>query len=153
MISLCRERRNLVLAVILFTAVLSLVGCTSIKYSYNAGTGFPGLRSYGWAPSSVIYGEPDSLLEVNVKVFADQFLGQKGFTKVAEKPDLLILINYERESGYELRMLTLNIYKSETKELIWRGTASASIGNISTDAASGDLRRAVQGILSKLPVK
>jgi len=80
-------------------------------------------------------------------------LGQKGFTKVPEKSDLLISMNYESELGYsqygyQLRMLTLSIYKSERKELIWRGTAS---GSISTDAASDDLKRAVEGILSNFP--
>jgi hypothetical protein len=156
MISLCKERRSFVLAVTLFLSVLSLGGCTSIEHSYNTSTGFFGLKSYAWLPSSVTYGSsagPDSLLEANVKVLADQFLGQKGFTKVAEKPDLLISMNYEPESSYGLQMLTLNIYKSEQKELIWRGTASERIGSISTDAASGDLRRAVQGILSKFPPK
>jgi len=44
----------------------------------------------------------------------------------------------------------LNIYKSEQKELIWQGTAS---GSIRTDAASGDLKRVVQSILSKFPPK
>jgi hypothetical protein len=154
MIYLCKERRSLVLSATLFLSVLSLGGCTSIEHSYNTSAGFLGLKNYAWAPSSVPYGSsvgPDSLVEANVKVLADQFLGQKGFTEVAEKPDLLISMNYEPESGYGLRTLTLNIYKSEQKELIWRGTASESIGRISTDAASGDLRRAVQGILSKFP--
>jgi hypothetical protein len=155
MISLCKERRSLVLAVTLFLSVLSLVGCTSIEHSYNTSTGFLGLKSYAWVPS-VTYGGfsgPDFLVEANVEILADQILGQKGFAKVAEKPDLLISMNYEQESRYGLRMLTLNIYKSQQKELIWRGTASERIGSISTDAASGDLRRAVQGILSKFPPK
>ena len=138
-----------------FLAVLIMGGCaTTIKYSYDARTGFSGLKSYKWAPSSAISSR-DSLLEINVQVLAEQFLEQKGFTKVPEKSDLLISMNYQSEYsssqyGYQLRMLTLNIYKSEPKELIWRGTAS---GSISTDAASDDLKEAVQGILSNFPPK
>jgi hypothetical protein len=151
-----KEGRSLVLAVALFLSVLLLGGCTSVEHSYNTTTGFPGLKSYAWAPSSVSYGSytgPDPVLEANVKVLADQILRQKGFTKVAERPDLVISMSYEAESSYAIRTLTLNIYGSERKELIWRGTASEIIGSISTDAASGDLRRAVQGILAKFPPK
>jgi hypothetical protein len=36
----------------------------------------------------------------------------------------------------------------ENKELVWQGTA---FGTINTDAASGDLKQAVQGILSNFP--
>jgi hypothetical protein len=47
-------------------------------------------------------------------------------------------------------MLTLKIYQRESKEIIWRGTAP---GTINTDAASGDLKSAVQSVLSKFPPK
>ena len=139
----------------IFFVVLIMVGCaTTIKYSYDTSKEFSGLKSYKWAPSSAISSR-DSLLEINVQVLAEQFLEQKGFTKVPEKSDLLISMNYESEIGtsqygYQLRMLTLNIYKSEPKELIWRGTAA---GSINTDAASNDLKQAVQGILSNFPPK
>jgi hypothetical protein len=152
-------RAEACLAVIgtVFLAVLITGGCaTTIKYSYDTRTGFPGLKSYKWVPSLAAMSSQESLLEKNVQVLAEQFLEQKGFTKVPEKSDLLISMNYESEFGtssqygYELRMLTLNIYKSEPKELIWRGTAS---GSIYTDAASNDLKEAVQGILSNFPPK
>ena len=148
-----KQKGSLVLALTLFVSVTILSSCTSIKYSYDTRTPFSGLKTYAWAPSSVIYGGQDSLLETNVRVLADQFLGQKGFTQVPEKPDLLISINYEPELGYsqygyQLGMLTLSMHKSEKRELVWRGTAS---GSIYTDAASGDLKRVVQAILSKFP--
>lgn len=136
-------------------AMLVLGGCaTTIKYSYDTRTGFSGLKSYKWAPSSALSSQ-DFLLETNVQVLAEQFLDQKGFAKVPEKSDLLISMHYESEYpraqfGYQLRMLTLNIYKSESKELIWQGTAS---GCIHTDAASNDLKQVVQGILSNFPPK
>ncbi len=113
------------------------------------------MKSYAWAPSSATYGGQDFLLETNVQALADQILGQKGFTRVPEKPDLLISMQYETEIGYaqygyQLRMLTLNIYKSEQRALVWRGTAS---GSIYTDAASGDLKKVVPGILAHFPPK
>ena len=159
MMTVCKGKKNLVLAVAVFLSLLILGGCTSIKYSYDTGTGFLGLKTYTWAPSSVTYGGRDSLLETNVQVLADQLLGQKGFTKVREKPDLLISIHYESEIGYysehdyKVRSLTLNMYNPETKELIWRGTASPRIGSINTDATFGDLKRVVQDILSHFPPK
>ncbi|HVN23993.1 MAG TPA: DUF4136 domain-containing protein [Syntrophorhabdales bacterium] len=150
-----REKNSLILAVALLSTALLLGSCTSIKYSYEPAIGFSGFKSYMWTPSSVFYGGQDLLLEANVQVLADQVLGQKGLTRVADQPDLLIAITYEPELGYaqygyQVRMLTLNMYKADKKELVWRGTAS---GSIHTDAASGDLKHAVQGILSNFPPK
>ena len=151
-------------AVALLLTVLILGGCTSIKYSYDTGTDFSGLKTYAWAPAAGIYGGQDSVLEANVRDLADQILGQKGFTKAAEKPNVFIFMTYEPELrfkifepeiGYpqdthQLRMLTLNMYTSDKKELVWRGTAS---GSIATDASSSDTKHAVQGILSDVPSK
>jgi Domain of unknown function (DUF4136) len=146
-------RFGLIGAVVL--AVLIMGGCAkAIKYSYDISTPFSGLNSYKWEPSSPPYRQ-DPLLEANVQFFADQALEKKGFSKTSEKPDLLVSMSYEYEVSnskynYELRMMTLNIYKSENNELIWRGSA---FGAIKTDAASEDLRQAVQGILLHFPPK
>jgi hypothetical protein len=146
-------RFRLIGAVVL--AVLIMGGCAkAIKYSYDINTSFSGLNSYKWEPSSPPYRQ-DSLLEANVQFLADQALEKKGFSKRSEKPDLLVSMSYEHEVVnskyiYQLRMMTLNIYKSENKELIWRGSA---FGTINTEAASDDLRQAVQGILSNFPPK
>jgi hypothetical protein len=145
-------RFGLVLAVVL--GVLIMGGCATkgIKYSYDIGTSFSGLNRYQWEPSSAPYRQ-DPLLEANVRFLTDQILARKGFNRTADKPDLLVSTSYEHEVtvteySYQLRMITLNIYKSENKELIWQGTA---FGPISTDAASEDLRRAVQDVLSNFP--
>ena len=45
-------------------------------------------------------------------------------------------------------MLTIVIQKADGKQAIWRGTAA---GSISTDAGSGDLKNAVEGILKNFP--
>jgi hypothetical protein len=174
--SVFERKKGLALIATLFLSVLLTGGCaTSIKYLYDTKTSFPEQKSYAWAPSSAMYRQ-DPLLETNVQALTDQLLAQKGLTKVSEKPDLLISVSYEFESSlyqysYQLRALTLNVYKTrrdmpspsdtpnmsmhkestfENKELVWRGTA---FGCINTDAASGDLKRAVQGILSNFPPK
>jgi hypothetical protein len=101
-------------------------------------------------------GRRESLVAANVQFFADQVLEQKGIKKTSENPDLLIAIDTEYElgsysnDGYQLRMLTLKIYQRDSKEIIWRGTAP---GTINTDAASSDLKSAVQSVLSKFPPK
>ena len=157
MMTRCRGTKNLLLAVAVFLSLLILVGCTSVKYSYDTGAAFSGLKTYMWAPSSGGYADRDPLLETNVQVLTDQLLGQKGFTKVQEKPDLLISMYYDSESGYysshdyKIRSLALNVYNPEKGELIWRGTATPCIGTIQTDASFGDLKGVVKDILSHFP--
>jgi len=177
MMSVFKGKESLVLAVTAFLSALFLVGCTTVKYSYDMKAGFSEPKSYTWAPASELVTDvKDPLLETNVQVLADQFLAQKGFTRVSEKPGLMISMGYQFGGGdsYQLRMLTLNIYQikgpmstasgmpkastqkensAEGRDLVWRGTAYSTIGNISTNAASGDLTKAIQGILSKFPPK
>ena len=157
MMTVCKGKKNLVLAVTVLLPLLLVEGCTCVKYSYDTGTDFSGLKTYMWAPSSVGPGDRDPLLERNVQVLSDQLLGQKGFSKVQEKPDLLISIYYESDTAYysnrdyKIQLLTLNIYNAEKGELIWRGTASPRIGSINTDASFGDLKGVVKDILSHFP--
>lgn len=153
MMRVLKGEARLALIATVFLSILIMGGCaTAIKYSYDTKTSFSERKSYAWAPSSTVYRQ-DPLLETNVRVLADQLLAQKGFTRMSEKSDLMISMSYEFEIGidqysYQLRMLNLNIYKIESRELVWRGTA---FGTINTDAASGDLKQAVQGILSNFP--
>jgi Domain of unknown function (DUF4136) len=136
-------------------SVLIVGGCApTVKYAFDAKTSFAQQKTYTWGSSSSV-SQADHLLEANVQGLADQILSQKGFKKTAGQADLLITMNYEsgiyvNRDSYKLRTLTLNIYKNENKELVWRGTA---FGTINTDAASGDLKQAVQDILSNFPPK
>jgi len=112
---------------------------------------YTGLKSYAWA--SGVTASTQDLVARNVQFHADQALEKKGFRKTAESPDMLIAIGYENEIGineygYRLRMLTIVIQKADGKQTIWRGTAA---GSISTDAGSGDLKNAVEGILKNFP--
>ncbi|MCP2500646.1 MAG: DUF4136 domain-containing protein [Deltaproteobacteria bacterium] len=144
------KERWAMMATVLLSATI-MVGCApTFKYSYDTKTKFPDLKSYTWATSSSL----DRLLETNVQDFADQLLAQKGLKKMSEKADLVIKMGYDHYYGYqntyELQGLNLFIYKTENQELVWRGTAQ---GTIYTDAASGDLKHAVEGILSNFPPK
>jgi len=150
-----RDSRSGFIFVALIAALIILGGCYSgVKYIYNPGTSFSGLNSYAWIPASGP-GRQEPLVVTYIQFVADQFLEQKGFKKTSSMPDLLISVDNEYElstyyGGYQLRMLTLNIYRREGNELIWRGTAP---GYISTDAGSSELKNAVQEVLAKFPPK
>jgi hypothetical protein len=140
----------LVVAVAVPLAILTAGGCaTTINHTYDPSTNFGPLRSYVWTPGSPIYSQ-NSLIEANVQFLADPLLEKKGFKRT---PDLVISVRLENypvgtSESYELQMVGLNVYRADGQTLIWRGTAS---GSISTDAASSDLRNAVEGILATFP--
>jgi hypothetical protein len=138
---------------VVLLAVLFMGGCgTAIKYSYDDRTRFPEFKSYQWSTAYGIYRQ-DFLLEANVQSLTDQNLAGMGMIQKSEKADLLISMGYEFDYGsysYQLRMLTLNISRADTNELVWRGTAT---GTIKTDAASGDLKKAVAMIMANFPPK
>lgn len=143
-------------------AVLASVvfgGCsTTSTYSYEPRVDFKEFKTYQWAEPRQTFGQ-DSLTEANVRFVADRELAAKGLALKADKADLLIWsggefdgsgYSYSYSSPYELRRLTLNISRADNKQLVWRGTAA---GPIRTDAASGDLKKAVEGMLVNFPPK
>lgn len=147
--------RRAFIFMVMFGAAVILAGCaTGFNYAFDPAAGYAGLKSYNWAPTATA-GQTSDLVVKNVQYFADQVLEKKGFRKTVENPDMLVSVNYENEIGvyqygYQLRMLTLGIQKADDKQLIWQGTAS---GTINADAASSDLKSAVQGILASFPPK
>jgi hypothetical protein len=148
-----RSAARVLVAIAAPLAILIVGGCgTTINHTHDPSTNFGPLRSYAWAPGSPIYSQ-NSLVEANVQFVADPLLEKKGFTRTTANPDLVISVKLENypygsAEGYELRMLGLNVYRADGQTLVWRGMAS---GSISTDAASGDLSSAVQGILAAFP--
>ncbi len=148
------EAARVLATVLAFLAILAIAGCaTRYNYAYDPTTRFAELKSYAWGPPSS-QSQRDSLVETNVRFIANPLLERKGFTQATGNPDIIIAILYESEmfgpQGYELRMLTLKVYRASDQALLWQGTAS---GSISTDAASDDLRKAVQTILATFPPK
>jgi hypothetical protein len=149
-----KARLGSIITVLLAAAVI-LAGCAaSINYTYDPAVSFAGLKNYSWATAGSV-SQTNDLVVKNVQYQADQVLEKKGFIKTTENPDMLIWMSYENEIGinqygYQLRMLTLGIQKAGSKQLIWQGSAT---GTINDDAASGDLKKAVDGILANFPPK
>jgi hypothetical protein len=144
------DRRVGYFLAILLGAGMFLGGCAAtINYSYDQVADFSTGKSYNWAPGLLI---KEPLLEKNVRYFADQSLQAKGFTLSSDKPDLMISMNYELEyfDPYKVRSLSLYVYRTQDKELIWQGTAR---GDIKGDTASPDLAGTVKKILSNFPRK
>jgi uncharacterized protein YdhG (YjbR/CyaY superfamily) len=135
-------------------AFFFLAGCgTAIKYSYEPRASFPDLKTYRWAKADQVYYWQDPLLESNVRFLVDRDLEKKRLALKPDKADLIIWMAYELDYysySYNVRMLTLNISRADSNELVWRGTAS---GVIQTDAASGELKKVVEGLLANFPPK
>jgi hypothetical protein len=148
-----KAKVRFVMMVAVFLSGLIMGGCAlQINYSCDPGMNFTGLRSYTWDFSSDL-NQQHPLIFSNVQFFADKVLQEKGFNKSSEKPDFVISIDYFLEigsysKGNQFRMLALKIHRVGNKELSWRGEAS---GTINTNTESSDLKKSVQGILSKFP--
>ena len=131
---------------------MHLGGCAAtINHSYDPLVDFSTGKNYSWA-SAGLANRQDSLIEKNVRYYADRSLKDKGFTLTSGKPDLVISMNYELEFSdpYKVRILTLYVHRPQGKELIWQGTAE---GTIKADAASPELAEAVKNILANFPPK
>jgi Domain of unknown function (DUF4136) len=140
------------LGAMIFGASIFIGGCAAtINYSYDPVADFSMGKNYSWA-SGMSRNRPDVLIEKNVRYYADQSLKDKGFTLTSDKPDFVISMNYESEYSdpYKVRVLNLYVYRTQSQELIWQGTAA---GTIDADAASPDLAEAVKKILAKFPPK
>jgi hypothetical protein len=120
---------------------------SSVTYTYEPRYSFAEARAYRWLDArATYYGDP--LLEANVRYLTDRLLQSKGLSAKPDAADLVVSIRYELGSGYDLRSLILNIARADNGELVWRGMAT---GSIKTDAASGELKAAVEGMLANFP--
>jgi hypothetical protein len=134
-------------------AVVFVGGCaaplvgTSVRYSYEPRYSFAALKTYRWAEAKPQYGK-DPLLESNVRFLADGVLQAKGFASRTDQADFIVSTRYEGSYTYELSSLTLYVSRADNNELVWRGVAT---GAIKTDASSGDLKNAVEGVLANFP--
>jgi Domain of unknown function (DUF4136) len=134
-------------------AVMFVGGCStypfspSITHLYEPRFSFAESKTYRWVEDRGAYGA-DSLLTANVRFVADRALAAKGLTLKADKADLVFGMRYEGGSANELRALSINVSRGDTNELVWRGMAT---GAIKTDAASGDLKYVVEGMLVNFP--
>ncbi len=127
-----------------------------MKYTYDPGVNFSGPKTYQWAAQSSYSSSQDSLMEANVRFYADKDLEAKGWTKAPEQAALIFSINdnypyyYSYESRWVLTQLELRAVRREDGKAVWRGAAA---GNIDTSATSSELKDAVNGIMSSFPPK
>ena len=136
--------------------ITTLTACSSsMKYTYDPGVNFSGPKTYQWAAQPLYSSSQDSLMEANVRFYADKDLEAKGWTK-SEQAEIVFSINdnYPYYSSYESRwvltQLELRAVRRGDGKAVWRGAAS---GNIDTSATSSELRDAVNGIMSSFPPK
>src|ERR1043166_4402720 len=81
----------------------------------------------------------------------------KGLSLAGDKPALVAWVSYDSDtygvysgSAYDLRALTLNVARAEDRAPVWQGRAR---GGMRSDAASGDLKKAVDAMLAHFPPK
>lgn len=134
-------------------AAVLLGGCStpftgsSVTYTYEPRYSFTETKAYRWDEARPTY-YGDSLLEANVRFLADRALEAKGWSSKADKTGLVVSMRYEFGTSYEVRSLILSIARADDNVLVWRGMAT---GSIRTDAASGELKTAVEGMLANFP--
>jgi hypothetical protein len=156
----------------LFISILfaALAGCSTdaIKYQYEAKADFTNLKTFDWFTVEQKARFNEQTIE-NIKDAVNKNLTAKGKMKVSENPDFLIALKVQRQlkeeewsitdaryGSYRRRMLP-NIYEEgtmildfvdpETKELLWRGSASATI---KPELTNEEQRRRINGAVTKL---
>jgi hypothetical protein len=137
---------------IIFVTGIFLGGCAAkINYSYDPAADFSKVKSYSWDSGMYAYRQ-NPLIDKNVRYHTDQSLQEKGFTLNPDKPDLVISMNYETDYSdpYKVRFLSLSVYRTQGKGMIWQGTAG---GPLNAAAASTDLAEAVKKMLTNFPPK
>ena len=152
-----------------------------VKYDYDKQTDFAALKTYDWMEVPAEAGM-DTLTIERIKAAVNAELMAKGLRQTSENPDFLIaehtgskekvqttdwgysygsygrywggywgprnVSTYEYEEGW----LILDFVDSESKNLIWRGTAKAEIQNVDTPEKRVKLiNKAVEKILEKYP--
>ena len=158
-------RRYSVLTAILLVAA-AINGCStapaqSTTYSFDPTFSFPDSKTYAWLEPKSISGA-NALVEANVRFLTDRDFQAKGLSLAADKPALHVWIGYNSgyyygcyldsqcSNAYDLNALTLNVARAEDNRVIWQGRVR---GGIKTDAASGELNKAVEGMLASFPPK
>lgn len=126
-----------------------LAGCSknATKYHYETKADFTNLRTFDWfaVPQEMQLNE---LVVRDVKDAVNRELAAKGMRKVSENPSFLIALHIRRQlkkddwslsdvrygsyrsrlgRPYEEGTLILDFVDPKTKELLWRGSATATI--------------------------
>ncbi len=162
----------------------ALGGCSTLEIStdYDTAADFSGLSTYAWMAPRETPADPridNTLLEKRIHRAVDAELAAKGYTKTWGETDFLVSYHagiegkldvavmnnyygYRRGWGpsdvwvsqYDQGTLLLDVVAPETKELMWRGTASDVIDpSASAEQREENLREAVRRMLENFPPK
>jgi hypothetical protein len=165
--------------------LVTLIGCAVIHgqnviTNYAPGIDFSKYRTYKWVPIERA-GQPNQIVDAEIKQSIDSQLVRKGFTKVdSDEADLLVgyqvAVNRETQwnaygmgdgfpwagirtgtasatsSTIEVGTLVLDMYDPAAKQLVWTGSATKTI-NLSKDQQKNqrNLDKAMQKLLKNFP--
>ena len=166
---------------IIFTICFLFSGCsfTTITYDYDRDFDFSNLKQYNWMEISADFPANDIVVQRIIKA-VDQQMELKGFSESVESPDFLISLQgfrdiiregiergtayrgyrgydrtYERRLDvyeYEEGTLTVTIINAAGNNLIWQGSATATLEpNLSPETRDERTQKAVTKLLADFP--
>ena len=123
-----------------------LTNAQDVRTNYMPGTDWPKYRTYAWVdevqgvPS--VGGQPDQILDTQVKQAIDSQMAAKGFTKLVDggKPDLLV--------GYQLMIDREKQIKGFGDS--WGGWETGAVAGVRGEAVSAPFQRILRPITSGL---
>jgi len=173
--------KSLSILLLLLVAAAGCSTVYDVQFDYNTKTDFANLETYNWMPLPE-KADIDSFNVARVKKAVNTDLQAKGLRLAADNPDFLIAEHLGKEekvrvvdwgydygpySGYwggywgpggvstyqyEEGSLILDFVDPQTKQLIWRGSAKAQVGDVGTpEKREALINEAVKKILKNFP--
>ena len=169
-------------------AVALLAGCSSYeyKYDYDMDNDFSAYKTYAWIPMSINAGgtsaeqavRSNTLLDKRIREAVETQLAAKGFTKVEDNPDVLIVYHTGTQNqvdvtnwgytyagryggwggqnidvySYTEGTLIVDLVSAGDKQLVWRGSATGVVEpGAPPEKVQARLNEVVAGIFSNYP--
>jgi hypothetical protein len=152
-----------------------LTSCVSVSYDYDEKADFSNLRTYDWLP--VPQKTRSNVFVINrVKDAVDRQLAGRGLSISRDNPDFLIALHGGREKidivewgysygprgrfyrgafsieEYEEGTLILDFVDAESKELIWRSTATGQVDpDITVQEQKEKIEKTIPRMLEDFP--
>jgi len=149
-----------------------------VKTNYMPGTDFAKYKTYRWGAVEGP-GQPNQILDAEIKQAVDQQLAAKGFTKTdSPQADLTVVyqtaVDRERQwNGYStggwrfgggmstatstpisVGTIVLDFYDPAAKQLVWQGRATKTIDpKADQEKTQKNLNKAMQKLLKNFPPK
>jgi hypothetical protein len=166
-----------VFLVLVSLAVLAGCSTDATKYQYESKADFSNLKTFDWfeVPQEA---QVNQLFVTDIKNTVNGILAAKGKKKVSETPDFLIALNFRKQLKeedwsisdarygsyrayreslpkiYEEGTMILDFVDPETKELLWRGSATDAIKSaLDPEQQRQRIKDIVAKILEKFPSK